>query len=969
VSTWYGGKQPGAVTIALSVLALNYYFIPPINQVQISNLSDILRLALFTTVALIINLLSTNLQESKQKIEHLNRQVAEENAGRLRVALNAAQMGMWDWNIVSGKIEWSPEHEKLFGLAPGTFDGSYETFDAHLHPDDREGLNQAVTYSLENRVPYRYEYRVVWTDGTIHWVEGRGQAFYNLDGQAVRMSGTIMAIDERKQAEASILQLNQELQQKVTELETLLDVIPIGIGIAKDPQCHQILTNPAFAQTLNIPSTINASLSAPDEERPTTFKIYQHGREMPPEELPLQYAAMHGVEVRDVELDVVWQDGTVVTLLEYAAPLFDEHGRPRGSIGAFLNITERKRAEAAFRQQQELLQTILDHIPIMVTVFNREGRFQWVNREWERFTGWTLADTKSHNMLQEFYPDPQYRDYVLNYIQAADQSWSDFKTCLRDGSVAETSWANVRLSDGSSIGIGRDVTHERELEREQKRLAAILENSPDFVGIADAAGNVLWLNAAAKRLIGCGSDAELSHLTLADCQPPWAGELVQQQGLPAALLHGSWTAETALRHRNGCEIAVSQVLIAHRAANGTVDYISTVMQDIRQRKQAEESLRLSEEQLRTVLENMPVMLDAFDEQGNIITWNQECERVTGYLAEEMIHSPAAFEQLYPDPSYREQMIANWASRGNCYRNWEWNLVNKSGETKIISWSNLSDDYPVPGWASWGVGVDITERKLAEYALEQLNFTLEQQVQERTAALTLANRELEAFSYSVSHDLRAPLRGIDGFSKALLELYAEQLDDKGKHYLERIRSGTQRMGELIDDMLKLSRVTRAEIRRSTVGLSQMVADVARGLSETQPERSVEWAIAPNVAASGDRGLLQIVVENLLSNAWKFTSTKDHTAIAFGVTTQPDQTPVYFVKDNGVGFDMAYASKLFTAFQRLHSEREFPGTGVGLAIVERIIHRHGGAVWAEGTLQHGATIYFTLERYEVPPDADR
>ncbi|MBD2464775.1 PAS domain S-box protein [Oscillatoria sp. FACHB-1407] len=217
ISTWYGGRKPGMVAIALSLLALNYYFIPPIHQIQISDLNDVLRLALFLIVALIINLLSVNLQKSRSKVEQLNRQLIAESSDRLRVALNAAQMGMWDWNIVSGEINWSPEHEQLLGLSPGSFDGKYETFDACLHPDDREGLNQAIAHSLQNRVPYHHEFRVVWADGSVHWVEGRGQAFYGENGQPVRMSGTIMAIDDRKQAQI-LLQKQLEQQRLVLEV-------------------------------------------------------------------------------------------------------------------------------------------------------------------------------------------------------------------------------------------------------------------------------------------------------------------------------------------------------------------------------------------------------------------------------------------------------------------------------------------------------------------------------------------------------------------------------------------------------------------------------------------------------------------------------------------------------------------------------------------------------------------------------
>ncbi|HEY9634283.1 MAG TPA: PAS domain S-box protein [Coleofasciculaceae cyanobacterium] len=254
--------------------------------------------------------------------------------------------------------------------------------------------------------------------------------------------------------------------------------------------------------------------------------------------------------------------------------------------------------------------------------------------------------------------------------------------------------------------------------------------------------------------------------------------------------------------------------------------------------------------------------------------------------------------------------------------------------------------------------DITDRKRAEQQIRELNENLERRVVERTAELAAANKELEAFSYSVSHDLRAPLRGIDGFSRTLLERYGDKLDEKGKHYLQRIRAGTQRMGELIDDLLKLSRVTRSEMRRTQVDLSTMAQHIAMELQRTQPERQVEWAIAPGLVADGDAQLLRVALENLINNAWKFTSSKVKSRIEFNVILKGDAKLAFFVHDNGAGFDMAYANKLFKAFQRLHSTTEFPGTGIGLATVQRIIHRHGGRVWAEGAVEQGATFYFTL-----------
>jgi signal transduction histidine kinase len=229
----------------------------------------------------------------------------------------------------------------------------------------------------------------------------------------------------------------------------------------------------------------------------------------------------------------------------------------------------------------------------------------------------------------------------------------------------------------------------------------------------------------------------------------------------------------------------------------------------------------------------------------------------------------------------------------------------------------------------------------------------------TSELSASNKELQAFCYSVSHDLRAPLRGIDGFSKAMEEDYTDKLDAQGKDYLRRIRVASQRMAQLIDDLLKLSRVTRSEMHRETVNLTATAQAIALEFQKRQPNRQVTFIVAEGLTANGDRSLLSIALENLLDNAWKFTQKSPHARIEFGSTLR-DGKQVYFVSDNGAGFDNAYTHKLFGAFQRLHSVNEFPGTGIGLATVQRIIHRHGGHIWAEGAVEKGATFYFTLQQ---------
>ena len=343
-----------------------------------------------------------------------------------------------------------------------------------------------------------------------------------------------------------------------------------------------------------------------------------------------------------------------------------------------------------------------------------------------------------------------------------------------------------------------------------------------------------------------------------------------------------------------------------------------------------------------------------DTEGRVTTWSEGAERIKGYQAEEIIgqhfskfYTPEAAAQGKPA---QELKIA--AEQGR-YEEEGWR-VRKDGSrfwANIVVTALRDKTGQLRGFGK--VTRDITERKHTEEQLERQRVELARS----NVELIAANNELEAFSYSVSHDLRAPLRSIDGFSLALLEDYEEKLDEEGKDSLHRVRAATQRMGVLIDDLLNLSRVTRAEIKLQSVDLSAIGHSIAAELRDAQPQRRMEFCIQEGLQAYADPNLMRIALENLLGNAWKFTSKRDSARIEFGQTNSNGNL-VYFIRDDGAGFDRAYADRLFGAFQRLHDKTDFPGTGVGLATVQRIIHRHGGRIWAESAVQKGATFFFTL-----------
>ena len=262
---------------------------------------------------------------------------------------------------------------------------------------------------------------------------------------------------------------------------------------------------------------------------------------------------------------------------------------------------------------------------------------------------------------------------------------------------------------------------------------------------------------------------------------------------------------------------------------------------------------------------------------------------------------------------------------------------------------------------------MAERRRAEQEILRLNAELETRVKERTTELQATNAELEAFCYSVSHDLRAPLRSIDGFSQALLEDFPKDVPEEAKRYLGRIRSSTQRMGQLIEDLLNLSKVSRGELARREVDVSELARQVVADVQSRDPQRQVEVSVWEGMQANADPRLLRAAFENLIGNAWKFSAKAEQPRIEIGLMRDGEGGGTFFVRDNGAGFDMRYAAKLFGAFQRLHSANEYQGTGIGLATVQRIVHRHGGRIWADAKPGKGAVFFFTLAAPSEAPDA--
>jgi PAS domain S-box-containing protein len=514
-------------------------------------------------------------------------------------------------------------------------------------------------------------------------------------------------------------------------------------------------------------------------------------------------------------------------------------------------------------------------------------------------------------------------------ILSADKTIGILEFFSRSTQKPDTALNETVLSIG--VQIGQFIQH-KQIEDAQKRseaqLSGIIQSAMQAIIMVDEEMNIVLFNPAAEKIFGYKSKEVI-------------GTKINKL-MPARLM--------GLR-RNGEEFPI-EASISHLILSGKKLY-TIILSDLTLSLAAEENLHLATEVIKNVQEAI-VIIDA---SKKVISVNPAFTSITGYTEDDAIGKiPRIFNTEINNKDSYQAMWDSLKKNGHWYGEvWD---QRKNGYSfcQGLSLDTINNLYgEVTYYAA--VFYDITDRKRTEERILNLNAELEKRVMERTRQLQASNKELEAFSYSVSHDLRAPLRGIDGFSQLLLKKYSGQLDDSGNNYLQRIRNASERMGHLIDDLLQLSKVSASKIETKPVDLSKLVHSILTELQETDHGREAELKIQDDVFIDADPRLFRIVLENLISNAWKFTCKKDNTVIHFGVKEQNGEQ-VVFIKDNGAGFNIKYAHKLFGAFQRLHSVTEFEGTGIGLATVLRIMNLHGGRIWADSNLGEGATFYFSV-----------
>jgi PAS domain S-box-containing protein len=558
---------------------------------------------------------------------------------------------------------------------------------------------------------------------------------------------------------------------------------------------------------------------------------------------------------------------------------------------------------------------------------------------------------------------------LLDRVDALADDKFPFDEPLPPATLRELGQLDQRFSDVARRLAERAVQRDGalgEMEHQRHLLESVFEGMAEGVLVVDTKGRMLHMNRAAPQVLGGLSSlgaardfirAESGNLGvyLLDGVTPCPTD----ERPVSRALRGESVESFRYVVRGELSAGIEKVIQGSarplQGPQGRPAGALVVFFDVTQDWRAEKELRDSEVRYRTLFESNPHPMWVFDRQTlRFLTVNDAAVAHYGYSREEFL--AMTIEDIRPQEDL-SSLHSALTTLNDLSVPKGWRHRVKSGELIWVEISSHTLDYDGHP-ARMVLAHDVTQLLEAHQALEQANETLERRVDERTRELAAANRELESFAYSVSHDLRAPLAAIDGFGRALLSRNAQELDEHGRHYLERIRENTRNMGELIDDLLSLARVTRSEIRSELVNLAPRARQIVERLRQRDPERQVDVEVEPDIMCLGDARLAVIALENLIENAWKFTSRAVDASIHVGSRVSPQGERVVFVSDNGAGFDMAYAHKLFNAFHRLHPASEFEGTGIGLATVHRIVTRHGGRVWAEASPGAGAIFQFTL-----------
>ncbi|MFA6961830.1 MAG: PAS domain S-box protein [Opitutaceae bacterium] len=812
------------------------------------------------------------------------------------------------------------------------------------HPKEFiQGLWTTITHGKV----WRGEIKNRAKDGSFYWVDTTIVPFLNEQGKPRQYVAIRADITDRKRAEEGVAQLAAIVQSSDDAI------------IGKDLSSVVTSWN-AGAERL-------FGYSASEMEGQSILRL------IPPERLHEETEIMErirrGESVRHFETVRMRKDGSRIDVSVTVSVIRASDGIIIGASKVARDITAKKQAEEALRASEHRLRAIIEAEPECVTVMAGDGRVLEVNRAGlEMLEADSLADVQRNDSMEFIVPEhrPAFGD-LLRRVMSGESGLLEFEIT---GLKGRRRWLEMhatplRDSGGriqSLLGVTRDITERKiaveKLAAERTLLRTLIDVLPDSIYVKDSESRFLVCNETCAHFIGAKNAAEVIGKTDASFHPPEKAERFRHTEL-GILTRGEKMInnEAAFIRADGSRLVLVSSKVPLRDGDEKIIGIVGTDRDITEAKQAEEALRTSEERFRIMVNSIPQLAWIARPDGYIYWYNRRWHEYTG-------KSPADMEgwgwQSVHDPEILPIVMENWSAaiKAGCSFEMEFPLRGADGVyrtflTRIEPFKDAAG--AVVQW--FGTNTDVETLKRAKEEIRQLNLGLEQRVTERTAQLEAANKELEAFSYSVSHDLRAPLRTVDGYSQAVLEDYGPQLPDEGQRYLHTIRKGAQQMGALIDDLLKFARLSRAVMEHDPVDMNGLVQAALSELHVTAEDERLELVLSELPSCLGDSALLRQVWVNLLSNAVKYSGRRAKAVVEVGSINKEGRV-VYFVRDNGAGFDMRYADKLFGVFQRLHRAEDYEGTGVGLAIVQRIIYRHHGSIWAEAEEDRGATFYFTL-----------